>query len=363
YTIENTLTNTPVDKITSELPHVYNLSSGFYRILPNVGSGTVKVSYAHYFTDIAYQFYNDAGRLVSSVSPNGYHQWKGGAAYNDIDKSTHEYNHQGWLLSMKETDAGETRYRYRKDGKIRFSQNALQRENETSSPGKGRFSYTNYDKLGRPVESGEYIGTALTFAALTNFEFADQATYTEAEKRDWVRTNYDLAGPATGISAFVQNYVRGAVSWTENASNRTWYSYDEMGRVTAMVQAPKQLPLKFLTRYEYDFLGNVLTTSTRAINSSNAEQDAFYHHYEYDRNKRLTKASTSRDGVTKTVQAEYFYYLHGPLKRVVLASKLQGIDFVYNIHGWLTQINHPDDSNVNNDPGKDGPATNGVRKD
>ncbi|MFN9944732.1 MAG: hypothetical protein ACK56I_35220, partial [bacterium] len=45
YTIENTLTNTPVEKITSALPHVYNLSSGFYRILPNVGSGAVKVSY------------------------------------------------------------------------------------------------------------------------------------------------------------------------------------------------------------------------------------------------------------------------------------------------------------------------------
>lgn len=363
YTIENTLTNTPVEKITSPLPHFYNLSSGFYRILPNVGSGAVEVSYTHYFTDIAYQFYNDAGRLVSSVSPNGYEQWKGGAAYNTIDKSTHEYNHQGWLLSMTETDAGKTEYKYRKDGKIRFSQNAQQKENETSSPGKGRFSYTNYDKLGRPVESGEYIGTALAFASLTNFEFASQTTYSDADKKDWVRTYYDLAGPDTGVNGFAQNYVRGAVSWTDNANNRTWYSYDEMGRVTAMVQSPKQLPLKFLTQYEYDFLGNVLTTSTRAFNSNNTEQDAFYHYYEYDRNKRLIKASTSRDGVKKTVQAEYFYYLHGPLKRVVLASKLQGIDFVYNMHGWLTQINHPDDSNVNNDPGKDSPTTNGVRKD
>ncbi|MFM7859780.1 MAG: hypothetical protein ACKO96_49575 [Flammeovirgaceae bacterium] len=364
YTIENTLTNAQVDKITGALPHVYTLPSGFYRVLPSIG--TVQVSYAHYFTDIAYQFYNDAGRLVSSVSPNGYEQWRDGASYDNIDKSTHVYNHQGWLMSMTETDAGETNYKYRKDGKIRFSQNALQKENETKSPGKGRFSYTNYDKLGRPVESGEYIGTALTFATLTQLEFANQGTYSNTEKKDWVTTYYDMPGPSAGVSSFVQNYVRGAVSWTENASNRTWYSYDEMGRVTAMVQSPKQLPLKFLTQYEYDFLGNVLTTSTRAIkevNGTNVEQDIFYHHYEYDRNKRLTKASTSRDGVKKTVQAEYFYYLHGPLKRVVLASKLQGIDFIYNIHGWLTQINHPDDSNVNNDPGKDSPASNGVRKD
>ncbi|MCZ8072423.1 MAG: hypothetical protein O9311_18925 [Cytophagales bacterium] len=361
YVLENTITNTTIAKLTSPLPHTYNLQAGYYRAVPI--SGNVKISYTNYFSDIAYQFYNDAGRLVSSVSPNGYEQWKGGAAYNDIDKSTHVYNHQGWLLSMTETDAGETNYRYRRDGKIRFSQNAQQKENESLYPGKGRFSYTNYDKLGRPVESGEYVGTALTFASLTQLEFADQVTYPENEKRDWVRTYYDMPGPSAGVSNFAQNYVRGAVSWTENANNRTWYSYDELGRVTAMVQWPKQLPLKFLTQYEYDFLGNVLTTSTRAFNSNNTEQDAFYHHYEYDRNKRLTKASTSRDGVKKTVQAEYFYYLHGPLKRVVLASKLQGIDFVYNIHGWLTQINHPDDSNVTNDPGRDSPATNGIRKD
>ena len=47
----------------------------------------------------------------------------------------------------------------------------------------------------------------------------------------------------------------------------------------------------------------------------------------------------------------------------MLATNLQGIDFVYNIHGWLTQINHPDNSNVSNDPGGDSPGTNGVRKD
>jgi hypothetical protein len=360
YSLENILNNTPVTILTTALPHVYTLASGFYRLIPTVG--TAKVTYTHYFSDIAYQFYNDAGRLVSSVSPNGYQQWKGGAAYTDIDKSTHVYNHQGWLLSMTETDAGETKYRYRRDGKIRFSQNAQQNENERSYPGKGRFSYTNYDKLGRPVESGEYIGTAFTFASLTQLEFANQVSYANNDKKDWVSTYYDNPGPATGVSGFVQNFTRGAVSWTENAATTTWYSYDELGRVTAMLQAPKALPLKFLTQYEYDFLGNVLTTSTRAFNND-TEQDAFYHHYEYDRNKRLTKVSTSRDGSKKTVQAEYFYYLHGPLKRVVLASNLQGIDFVYNIHGWLTQINHPDDSTPTNDPGNDSPTTNGVRKD
>lgn len=360
YRLENTITNTEVTKLTSALPHVYNLQAGYYRVLPNIG--TVKVAYTNYFTDIAYQFYNDAGRLVSSVSPNGYEQWTrqvDPVPYENIDKSTHTYNHQGWLLSMTETDAGKTEYKYRKDGKIRFSQNAQQKENETSYPGKGRFSYTNYDKLGRPVESGEYKGTALTLATLNSaLEFANQTDYAPSDKIDWVKTYYDMPGTPP-VSGLVQTFVRGAVSWTENANAKTWYSYDELGRVVWMAQQPTNFPLAFLTRYEYDFLGNVLTTSTRAYQGT-TEKDAFYHHYEYDKNKRLVKASTSLDGANKTVQAEYFYYLHGPLKRVVLATNLQGIDFVYNIHGWLTQINHPD---TNKDPGNDGGNGSSVRKD
>jgi hypothetical protein len=373
YVLENTITNTTVTKLTSALPHTYTLAAGFYRVLPS--NGTVKVSYTNYFSDIAYQFYNDAGRLVSSVSPNGYEQWTkqvDPVPYADIDKSTHEYNHQGWLLAMTEKDAGKTQYKYRRDGKIRFSQNALQKENETANTlGKGRFSYTNYDDLGRPVESGEYIGSSLTFTALTSsLEFSTQVDYAPTEKIDWIKTYYDfpVALPTPSLPVeFVQTYVRGAVSCTENANTKTWYSYDELGRVVWMAQKPTNFPFTFVTKYEYDFLGNVLTTSTMA-RDANGWRDAFYHHYTYDKNKRLQKVYTSLDGTKKTLQAEYIYYLHGPLKRVVLATNLQGIDFVYNIHGWLTQINHPDDANSSNpsltkDPGKDDPAINRIRKD
>ncbi|MBI3218342.1 MAG: hypothetical protein HYZ44_02415 [Bacteroidetes bacterium] len=363
YILENTITNTPVTKLTTALPHVYTLAAGFYRVLP--ATGTVTVSYTHSFTDIAYQFYNDAGRLVVSVSPNGYEQWRRSTPvpFSDIDKSTHTYNHQGWLLSMTEKDAGTTNYLYRKDGKIRFSQNAQQKFNETQTPGplvaKGRFSYTNYDDLGRPVESGEYIGTILTYATLNPNV---QTDYPLADKKDWVRTNYDYAASPAPVDGYTQGYVRGAVSWTENANTKTWYSYDEMGRVVWMAQKPTitNFPYTFVTNYEYDFVGNVLKTYTRARTGGLTPtwQDAFYHHYEYDPNKRLQKVYTSKDGIKTTLQAEYIYYLHGPLKRVVLASNLQGIDFVYNIHGWLTQINHPDTSK---DPGNDG--TNGIRKD
>jgi hypothetical protein len=355
YVLENTISNTTVPKLTSPLPHTYNLQAGYYRVLPT--SGTVKVSYTNYFSDIAYQFYNDAGRLVVSISPNGYEQWVSGTPYADIDKSTHTYNHQGWLLSMTEKDAGTTNYLYRRDGKIRFSQNAEQLLTK-------KYSYTNYDDLGRPIESGESSYQTANFNDLkVNLESIGSNWMGQSPvKKDWVQTGYDFPVSAPNFSpipGFAQTYVRGAVSYTKNANTKTWYSYDELGRVVWMAQQPTTFPYAFVTQYVYDFLGNVLTTSTRAYSGSTS-RDAFFHHYEYDKNKRLVKVYTSLDGNKKTLQAEYFYYLHGPLKRVVLATNLQGIDFVYNIHGWLTQINHPETSK---DPGNDGGSGSSVRKD
>jgi len=300
--------------------------------------------------------------LKISLSPNGYTQMKnnGGKLFDGplpppsmdlpplADFTLYKYNHQGWLLSMKEPDAGATKYKYRKDGKIRFSQNT-----EQATTAKQDFSYTLYDKLGRPVESGEYYGMQHTFASLdAQLEYGQQINFV-TDKRDWIKTYYDTpaaAIPNLPASTFIQNFVRGAVSWTENVNIETWYSYDELGRVVWMAQRPKLLNKTFVTQYTYDFTGNVVTVQNSMYDNGNAI-NPFYHHYEYDVDNRLSKAFTSTDGSNKKLRATYEYYLHGPLKRIELGDQLQGIDFVYNIQGWLTQINHPD---PNLDPGKDG---------
>ncbi|MBK7652472.1 MAG: hypothetical protein IPJ20_19510 [Flammeovirgaceae bacterium] len=193
--------------------------------------------------------------MISSVSPNGYQQLKinnPAVPYSGIDKTTYVYNHRGWLLSMTEPDAGRTEYMYRSDGSIRFSQNALQRE-------RGRFSCTHYDELGRPIESGEYKGTVEVFGSAvlkSKLEYIAQSIWTNTDITDWTKTYYDLpdADPITG---FKQKYVRSAVAITENPNIKTWYSYDERGRVTWMVQKPTGLTRAFAVEYSYDFLGNV----------------------------------------------------------------------------------------------------------
>ncbi|HEY9008216.1 MAG TPA: hypothetical protein VIM75_18875, partial [Ohtaekwangia sp.] len=334
--------------------------AGFYRILLTSQSSEITLSYKNYFLDVSYSFYNDMGRLVSSVSPNGMKEWLSvttnlDTKYATIDKTTYQYNFRGWLMSVTEPDAGTTNYKYRSDGKIRFSQNAQQSIDK-------HFSYTHYDKLGRPVESGEYTGTQYTFASLNNqLEYNQQVSFSSSDTRDWVVTHYDFADAdfngATGLgSKYAQDYVDGTVSWSENTNIKTWYSYDELGRVTWMAQRPATLDRVFVVKYTYDFLGNVLTAANLAFKAGDDYIDAvlleqFYHYYEYDADRRLSKAYTSVTATgEKKLRATYSYYLHGPLKRIELGDKLQGIDFVYNINGWLTQINHPDKSK---DPGSD----------
>jgi RHS repeat-associated protein len=151
-----------------------------------------------------------------------------------------------------------------------------------------------------------------------------------------------------------QEFVLGAVAKTQNENVTTWYSYDELGRVMWVVQNIKSVGVKTLD-YKYDFSGNVLEVAYQK-----GQADAFYHYYGYDAAQRLTTVYTSADGAKQTLQAEYSYYLHGPLKRVQVAGDLQGVDYTYTLQGALKAINHV---NQTLEPGHDSPARNGVQKD
>ena len=372
FRVENLVTGQQLGPNQTFADGTGNWPAGFYKIV--IFSGEVSFSFTNYYKDISYQFYNEAGRLLSSVSPNGYKAWVEGAHYSLIDKTFYKYNYRGLLIRLEEPDGGITRYIYRKDGSIRFSMNAVQ-----AAWTHGQFSYTNYDPLGRPIESGEYkvifdipLEDKLIFGSDKMKSIIENTNpdggLSGGEKLDWTKTSYDLPDPnfstETGISSgFSQSYVRGAVSFTENENTKTWYSYDELSRAVWVIQKPKALSTTgenrvFVLEYEYDFTTLLSVTHSELMNGQLVTGSRLIHHFEYDAGKRLTRVLTSTDGSDKKLRATYHYYLHGPLKRVELGDGVQGVDYVYNIHGWLTQINDPNNSN---DPGGDG--GNGIHED
>ena len=68
--------------------------------------------------------------------------------------------------------------------------------------------------------------------------------------------------------------------------------------------------------------------------------DAFYHRYVYDAENRITNVLTSADSVNWDNDAFYQYYDHGPLARAVIGEQqVQGINYAYNLQGWMKSIN------------------------
>src|SRR5690606_4461811 len=83
--------------------------------------------------------------------------------------------------------------------------------------------------------------------------------------------------------------------------------------------------------------------------------DQFIHKYTYDADNRITQVETSKNGYIWEEEAVYEYYHHGPLARVLVGDKkVQGLDYVYTLQGWLKSVNAEDISDLSKDPGKDG---------
>ena len=329
-----------------------SLPKGYYKAVV-AGDAEATLSYSNHFSDISYSYYNQLGQLVASIAPNGVKAIidNGLSSYTTLNEvpfvTTYEYDLQGRLIAQTETDAGKTEYIYRKDGNIRFSQNVLQKSSN-------KFSYTHYDRWGRPTESGEYLPATAIFGDLKTNEAILENTapgggLNGGTTAGWVKTYYDNVDNSHGLSGYLQDKFNlyGTVSHTENAHSHTWYNYDEQGRVTWIIKKLTGLNGAKTIDYSYNAQGNV----SRVDYQKDTSGERFIQEYEYDADGHLKVAYSAISSATRKEQARYYYYLHGPLKRVELGGNLQGIDYTYTPQGWLKSINHPDKSK---DPGKDG---------
>ncbi len=128
----------------------------------------------------------------------------------------------------------------------------------------------------------------------------------------------------------------------------TWYNYDEEGKVTWKIKYVSGLGYK-TTDNTYDALDHL----TKQVFQAGTSSETFVHYYDYDPvSKQLWHIYTNTvdNPSTKMLQATYYYYLHGGVKRVELAGNLQGIDYTYTLGGGLKAINN---SNKAQDPGSD----------
>lgn len=330
------------------------------------------VNYKIGLSDVTFTFYDQLGRVRATIPPEGVKRLvsNGLSAYSSLSEipfvHIFEYDGRDNLIASVDPDAGRSEFKYSSDGKLRYSQNALQRQ-------QNKFSYSNYDQYGRVVESGELqpSGT-LTFSSITQAMLdavgVANTAYPTGTKFDVTTIKYDEADPIAGLTGYIQDTYflsgsavsskaryRGAVS-EANLISKTWYNYDGDGNIAWTVKYTPDLGYKTMD-YTYDSMGKIVKT----IFQKNTSAETFVHYYQYDKNNRLaaTYTNTTDNVSNRILQAKYSYYLHGPLKRVELGDKLQGIDYVYSIDGKLKSINN---AQAARDPGQDG-SGNGFSPD
>jgi hypothetical protein len=296
-------------------------------------------------------------------------------------KTTYQYNSYNQVIIQTTPNGGTSLFWYDEEGRPVLSQNNSQRINRL-------FSYTFYDQQSRVVETGEVLlpqvpgfGADMMYqygatpediwrgvhtTLLTGFieetpigspyAYDIEQQILASERNYVVRTYYDdkQALPLPP-GDFEQKNLRSRVATqayfsqvAASSNNYDWdyashYSYDAVGNVTSILNDYYQAGsldneahrFKRID-YEYDAVnGNLLRLYYQL-----GKEDAFFHHYEYDAENRITKVKTSRDGVIWDEDATYDYYLHGPLAKTELGEhKVQGIDYAYTLQGWLKAVN------------------------
>jgi YD repeat-containing protein len=256
----------------------------------------------------SYSYYNDLGQIVATVAPEGINTAV--TTYPNF-VTTYKYDHLDQVIESTSVDQGTVKYVYSLDGKLRFSQSQSQ---FNASP--KRFSYSNYDYMGRLIESGEYTMSGTGYyvfetvsanspVANSVLTIANNVGYTGITKKsdpnnrctDYNYVEYDVQTDfVSDPDHTAQTNLQGDISRTQNGNATTWYSYNEFGELLWTKQSVVGLTGYKTVDYSYDNYGNVTQITYQ---KGNAAED-FYHHYTYDDDNRLTQVHTSFDnGVTK----------------------------------------------------------------
>jgi len=276
--------------------------------------------------------------------------------------TTYIYNATNQVTMQRSPDGGVNRYWYDLLSRLSVSQNDKQKT--------ANYSYTLYDTLGRVTEVGQKNQTTVTLTTPGYLTAALLSSFIAAGTNSQItHTYYDTpadttVGHTTGIaSIYTQNNLRKRVAASTYADvqtgpvlRATYYTYDIDGNVSTLWQQLDGLYVPStnagLKRIDYEY--DLVSGKVNFVRYQTSQPDAFYYAYSYDADNRITAAVAGNRVVMDTVtgsmlpvsirklDARYYYYLHGPLRRMELGgdgAAVQGLDYAYTLQGWLKGVN------------------------
>ena len=315
--------------------------------------------------------YDVLGNIIKVVPPLGNKE------STDAYNTTYSYNSLGQLIRKSTPDedgdgdgnptdetsasSSSTDYEYKYDdaGNLRF---ILDPEGRAGN----YFIYRKYDGMNRLIETGTRSGwsTYFTDSYANSADFPTSGTILQSycyDQEPEYGTGVWSDAVSPGTMSYLKNRLAAAAYKDVNSGEYgyTYYSYNMMGNIKITYQDVPGLTGTKKVQYAYD-LENKITNMLYQQGSS----DQFYCQYTYDAAGRLWKvyANTSNSFTESNVVAEYTYNADGQSSRTVYGGTAQGVDYKYNIRGWLTQINHPK-LNITDDPGQDGVSGSNIIRD
>ncbi|PIQ16874.1 MAG: hypothetical protein COW66_14030, partial [Flavobacteriaceae bacterium CG18_big_fil_WC_8_21_14_2_50_34_36] len=267
---------------------------------------------------------------------------------------------------------------------------------------KELYSYTLYDDLGRIKEAGQYEPKSNDLYSISEngrLLYDDGNTVLPVNSFDFSRCVLTEITRTFYDSPILVNFLNNTYS---NELFLDYTPFTSRNRVTAVVYIESIPSLSTHTGYlydhailyNYDIHGNVkeliniypiingdsfdnenhikrvnyeydlISGNVNKVIYQNDKPDQFIHRYDYDADNRIVKVETSSTGYVWENEAVYEYYHHGPLARVLIGDKkVQGLDYVYTLQGWLKNVNAEDLVDSTKDPGNDGNLQIGTSKD
>ncbi|WP_163409871.1 DUF6443 domain-containing protein [Flavobacterium ajazii] len=366
--------------------------------LPNMPLGDIMMANSQGYPVLAGTAYIQDGDLY--FSSTGAQIYPNAEGYYESSRIINLADHQANYIAqpIDRTTFDDLIYQYRYDKRNRLVEKKL--------PGKD-WEYIVYDKLDRPVLTQDANLKASNKWLFTKYEVFGRTAYTgvhtnntylgRTDMQNYFDIQNDTAAkmyeskastgtgyestyytnvnfPSTGIEIYTVNYyddynfdtngstpivpavntkglatgnkirILGTTSWTTNVNG-----YDTKGRLIYNYSKNDYLGTISSTNSELDFVGRILkNVSTHLRNSvTTTVEDIFT----YDQGGRITKQTQAINGVAiPEVIAENEYDELGQLiqKKVggkTTQSRLQTVDYTYNIRGWLKGINDSDTTN------------------
>lgn len=301
-------------------------------------------------------YYDRAGNLLKTVPPKGVKPFDNVTVqtlindpsqiadpYPDHDYvSSYQYNTLNKVVEQYSPDAGKSVFWYDDLGRIYLSQNQEQH-------GGDFYSYSRYDNLSRIIEVGKVFITQSNFSSFSNYSsFNTNIATNMCPKTEVVRTYYDenifssFTLENLNMRVASTTYSPGTPVDENDYLTATHYTYDISGNVASVYQENKSIACAYFDqsikeiKYQYDLISG----KVNKVIFQPDQPDQFIHSYFYDADNRLKMVKTSNNDVAFTDEANYTYYLHGPLARTLLGqNNVQGLDYAYTIQGWLKGVN------------------------